>query len=113
MPKAITREHLKERLDHDEDFVLVNVLSPETFEKGRVPCSINVPLPELEENAPELWPDKDKDIIVYCASYACDASPRAAELLEDLGYANITVFKGGLTDWEDADYEAERGSAAA
>ena len=113
MSKAITREHLKERLDQDEDFVLVNVLSLEGFEKGRVPCSINVPLPELEERAPELWPDKNKDIIVYCTSYACDTSPQAAELLEDLGYTNISEFKGGLTDWEDAGYDVERGSAAA
>ncbi len=113
MSKAITREHLKERLDHDEDFVLVNVLSPEAFEKERVPCSINVPLLELKERAPGLWPDKEKEIIVYCSSYACDTSPKAAELLEGLGYTNIMEFKGGLTDWEDAAYDIERGSAAA
>lgn len=113
MSDAITREHLKERLDNDEDFVLVNVLKQETFEQGHVPCSVNIPLEDLEARALELWPDRSQDIVVYCANYSCAASPQATELLEDLGFENVTEFKGGLTDWEDAEYEVERGSAAA
>ncbi len=113
MPKVITREHLKDRLDRDDDFVLVNVLGPESFEKGHVPCSINVPREELEEKAPRMWPDKNQEIVVYCSSYSCEASPQAARLLETLGYTNVVDFKGGLIDWEDAGYNIERGSAAA
>lgn len=113
MSKAISREHLKERLDQNEQFVLVNVLDPESFDRARIPGSINVPVAEISERATELWPSMETDIVVYCSSYACDASPRAAKLLDAMGYANVAEYKGGLTEWQDAGYTIESSAAAA
>jgi rhodanese-related sulfurtransferase len=58
---------------------------------------------EIEILAPQRLP-KDKDIIVYCASFECHASPTAARKLEQLGYTRVIDYEGGLQDWKEAGY---------
>jgi phosphoketolase len=56
----------------DKGYALINVLTPETFEKEHIPGSINIPLGHEDEF--EQGFTKDKEIIVYGNSLACDAS---------------------------------------
>ena len=111
MSKKITREELKERIDRQDDFLLVNVLAPNYFQQVHIPNSINVAVDDLDERALELW-ENDDDIVVYCSSFTCDASPRAARILEELGFTNVSDFEGGLTDWEEADFPLHRQDVA-
>ncbi|MCH8067387.1 MAG: rhodanese-like domain-containing protein [Nanoarchaeota archaeon] len=108
--KTISAEELKEKIDAEEDFVLVNVLSKESYEARHVPTSINIPVDEVENRAPTELPDKNKEIIVYCASTTCQASPRAAKKLEELGYINVTDYETGVVGWQDAGYPFTDGS---
>jgi len=108
--KTISAEELKEKIDAKEDFVLVNVLSKESYEARHVPTSINIPVDEVESRASSELPDKNKEIIVYCASKTCLASPRAAKKLEEMGYTNVTEYEAGIAGWQDAGYEFEEGS---
>lgn len=109
---VLERNELKEMLEEDEDFVLINVLSPESFEDKHIPGSINVPIDEdFEENINEKVPDKDEKIVVYCASFECQASTKAAQKLEELGYTNVYDYEGGVKDWEEAGNELEGKSA--
>lgn len=103
MAATMTREDLKSKLDRGERFKLVNVLSPASFEHGHIPRSINVPLQELEERAPSLW-SRDEEIVVYCGSFECTASPTAARTLEKLGFTKVVDYEGGMADWRDAGY---------
>ena len=111
MPKTITREELKARLNRQDDFLLVNVLAPEYFNQVHIPNSLNVPVDDLEGRALELW-ENDDDIVVYCSSLTCGASPRAARILEELGFTNVADFEGGLADWEEADFPLHRREVA-
>lgn len=97
---TITRDGLRERQD-DDSVTVVNVLSQEQFEKSHIPGSINIPLDRLEDEAPERL-DREGDIVVYCASESCQASPKAAKKLESMGFQHVQDYEGGLADWQDA-----------
>ncbi len=99
MMKSITREALKGMIDRNDDFILVDVLSPENYEDEHIPGSINIPLEDIEKKANELL-DKDKEIIVYCGSSQCNMSSQAAEELARLGYKEAYDYEGGLQDWK-------------
>jgi len=105
--KTMSAEELKNKIDAKEDFILVNVLSNESFEAKRVPTSINIPVDEIGQRAQSKLPDKNKEIVVYCASTTCQASPTAAKKLEELGYTNVADFEAGLAGWEEAGYNFE------
>lgn len=102
--KHITREGLKKMIDDREEFSLLYVLSGESFNKGYIPTSINIPWREITTRESEL--SKDKAVIVYCASFKCNASARAGIILEMLGY-KVIEYDGGIEDWKHAGYSLE------
>ncbi|PCI20308.1 sulfurtransferase [Candidatus Wolfebacteria bacterium] len=100
--KFITKEDVLELMENKEDFKLVDSLSAESFKKGHILGSINIPVQRIEELAPELLPNKDQLIVVYCASYTCQTSTGAVRALNELGYTNVLDYKGGKKDWDEA-----------
>ena len=64
---TISREDLREKIEGGDDFVLVDVLDEQFYEHSHLPGAINLPLDEIE-NAKEEIPNKDTEVIVYCAS---------------------------------------------
>lgn len=97
----ISRDELQEKIQEGDDFELVEVLASEEYEKFHLPGAINIPGDEIREQAPQRIPDKDREIVVYCASPACQASPRAAKLLTDMGYTNVKDYAGGKQHWRE------------
>jgi len=67
MVATIGREELKSKLDREDDFFLVETLSEEQFRHTHLPGAVNLPPDSIRESAPDLLPEKDADIIVYCA----------------------------------------------
>jgi rhodanese-related sulfurtransferase len=105
--RTISVKELNEKLNSDEKFKLIDVLSKDSFDAQHIPKSINIPGSELEERAPKDLPNKDEEIIVYCASKTCQASPNAARKLEEMGYTNVIDFEDGLAGWQDVGYKFE------
>ncbi len=64
--QVVSREEIAARLQ-DPSLVLVNLLPKETFALGHIPRSINLPVAEIESCAPQLFPQRDREITVYCA----------------------------------------------
>jgi rhodanese-related sulfurtransferase len=60
------------------------------------------PHDRVAELAPTLLPDRQAEIVVYCASSSCQNSHIAAQRLIQLGYTNVAVYAGGKQDWEEA-----------
>jgi len=104
--KKITREELKKWIDEKKDFVLIDVLTGASYEGRHLPNAKNVSVGDTEflEKVEKLVSGKEKIVVVYCSSFGCQASPRAAGALADAGYTNVYDFKGGLADWQDAGY---------
>jgi len=103
--ETISAEELKRKLDSGEDFELVHVLSEKQFRKEHIPKSVNIPLEEIGRRQHEL--DEDKDIVLYCKNFDCEASPKAAEKLEKLGFDNVIDYEGGIEDWKEKGYPLE------
>ncbi len=106
MLKTITCGELKGMIDKNEDFILVDVLSSESYEEEHIPESINIPLEDIEKKAKTIL-KKDKMIVVYCGSFQCTMSSQAAEILTKLGYKDVYEFEGGLQFWKDFGFPLE------
>jgi rhodanese-related sulfurtransferase len=68
MVATITRDELKRKLDHGDDFKLVETLAPHAYEHAHLPRAINLPPDQVRSLAPQLLPDKGAEIVVYCQS---------------------------------------------
>ena len=66
--KTISRDELKAKMDRKDDFVLVEALAKATYDHAHLPGAINIPPDQVADLAPTLLPDKNADIVVYCAS---------------------------------------------
>jgi rhodanese-related sulfurtransferase len=105
--RFITIENLLEMLVNNEEFKLVEVLPEESFKSGHIPGAINIPLEKLETLAKEYLKKTDT-IVVYCASYTCQASTKAAKKLLEMGYEKTLDFKAGKQGWRHAGFELEK-----
>lgn len=105
---TITRDELKVRIGRGGDFKLVETLAPEQFREGHLPGAINIPPDQVSTLAPTLLPDKQAEVITYCASRTCHASADAARELVKLGYTNVRHYAGGKADWTFAGLPTER-----
>ena len=107
--KIVEREELKKWIDEKKDFVLIDVLSQGSYEGRHLPNAKHASVSETDflEKVEKLVPNKETAVVVYCASFTCQLSPRAATKLVEAGYTNVYDFKGGLADWQDAGYSFE------
>jgi rhodanese-related sulfurtransferase len=99
--KILTREELKEKMDRNDSFILIEVLDAEEYEKEHIQGAVNIPLKEVGHTVKDQYP-KDKEIVVYCAHFDCKASPNAAQKLVNLGFTNVFDYPGGKADWKQA-----------
>lgn len=100
--KPLTKEELKNMNDNQHaDFVLINVLSPDSFNEKHIRTSINIPQEnqEFAQTVEKVAGSKERKIVVYCASFECDASSKAAKKLDDAGFSNVFAYEGGTKDW--------------
>lgn len=70
-----------------EGALVLDVRSPEEFQRGKVPGAVNVPLGDLASRIARLAPDKQKPILVHCLSGGRSAI--AQSQLRRLGYAQV------------------------
>ena len=68
MVKTISRDELKQKIDGKDNFILLETLPRVAYEHAHLPGAINLPSDQVNVLAPKLLPDKNADIVVYCAS---------------------------------------------
>jgi len=68
MVKTISRDELKQKIDGEEKFILVETLPPMAYAHAHLPGAINLPPNQVTELHSQLLPDKSAEIVVYCAS---------------------------------------------
>jgi rhodanese-related sulfurtransferase len=112
MPRVITLDQLRDRLDRGDPVTLVEALPPMYYEKEHLPGAANIPHDEVDALAPELLPDKDAEIVVYCASGPCQNSGIASRRLASLGYTNVSDYAEGKAEWIAAGLPVEGGVPA-
>ncbi len=99
-------QDIRSRIDEDDDesAVIINVLSPQDFSEKHIPGTINVPLngnDHFAKDVESVLGDKNRHVVVYCASVECPASTNAAAVLEKAGFTEVSAFEGGMAEWEE------------
>ena len=64
--KTISREDLKAKIDRGDDFVLLEVLSEQSYARGHLPGAIRF---QGRETVPTLLPDKTAEVVAYCSNF--------------------------------------------
>ena len=91
-----------------DDFVLLDVRSPELYEAGHVPGAINLPHARIAERNLRAW-TSDTLFVVYCAGPHCNGANKAAVRLARLG-RSVKEMIGGVTGWIDEGFELVTGA---
>ena len=90
-------EELQNKLNAQENFVLLDVRTQEEFDAGHIAGAILLPYDEINLKAATVLPDKEKEIVLYCRSGRRSAF--AKKPLVELGYKDVEDF-GGINRWK-------------
>jgi rhodanese-related sulfurtransferase len=105
----IDRENLWQKIERGHELVLVDALSPISYAGAHLPGAINIPPQSVDELAERRIPDRDLEVVVYCANPGCESSVEVAARLIELGYRNVRHYAGGKADWREAGLPLEGG----
>ena len=67
MKSTISTKDLKSKLDQKQ-VTVVETLAPERYREAHIPGALNIPPERIKELAPQLLPNRDAEIITYCAN---------------------------------------------
>ena len=90
-------EELQNKLNAQENFVLLDVRTQEEFDAGHIASAILLPYDEIALKAATVLPEKEKEIVLYCRSGRRSAIAKKA--LVELGYKDVEDF-GCINRWE-------------
>ncbi|WP_285825570.1 alpha/beta hydrolase [Schaedlerella arabinosiphila] len=93
--EQISPQEAKERMDAKKDVIILDVRTQEEYDSGHIKNAVCLPNEDIISE-PDILPDKDQEILVYCRSG--NRSKQAAQKLVDMGYENIIEF-GGILNW--------------
>jgi len=113
MSNQLTLSQLQARLAQPQPPVLVDALGERYFAADHLPGAINVPHTAADDALRASLPDRDAEIVTYCANPACQNSHVLAHRLQVLGYRNVTVFPGGKKEWAEAGLPFESAAVGA
>lgn len=68
MARTISREDLQNKIERGDKFQLVETLPRIAYDHAHLPGAINLPPDDVKDLAATLLPDKNADIVVYCAN---------------------------------------------
>lgn len=100
---SINTAELNDWLDQNPDGLLIDIsTSDEIKQRGgtiRRYQNINIARGWLETRLPEIAPEADRPIVVYCGQNL--RSPFAVKDLTDMGYTNVKNYSEGFFKWRD------------
>jgi rhodanese-related sulfurtransferase len=105
----ISRESLREKIESEDEFVLVDALAPMSYAMSHLPGAINITPDWVDDRARRRIPDLNTEVVVYCADLTCDSSVMVANRLVELGYRNVRHYAEGKRDWVKAGLPLEGG----
>jgi molybdopterin/thiamine biosynthesis adenylyltransferase/rhodanese-related sulfurtransferase len=98
----VSPEAVHERLG-ERGLELLDVREQDEASNGIIPGAHQLSRAHFESRVEDVLPDKDAEVIVYCASGVRSAF--AAKTLTELGYSNVTHMRGGFVRWKDLGYD--------
>lgn len=93
----ISQEKAMQIMREETGYLIVDVRRPDEFAEGHITGAINVPNETIESEMPELLPDKEQVLLVYCRTGR--RSREAAGKLAGIGYTAVYDI-GGIRTWK-------------
>ncbi|WP_437919379.1 rhodanese-like domain-containing protein [Sphingobacterium sp. LRF_L2] len=94
--KEVTVQELKNLIDNNEEFQLIDVREPFEYEVSNL-NGLNIPLAGIVIESDKIA--KDKPVIIQCRSGK--RSAQAVMLLEQQGFDNLANLSGGILAWKE------------
>jgi rhodanese-related sulfurtransferase len=98
--REVTGAEALARATADARVLLLDVREPNEWNLGHDPGAMSMARGLIETNFEGAMGDRDRPIIVYCA--AGNRSALAADVLQQMGYTDVSSLIGGFRGWVDA-----------
>lgn len=101
--KEITPQALKELIESNRPYYLIDVRDENELFSGRIPTAIHLSKGIIERDIEKQIPNLKEQIIVYCSGgFRCAL---VALNLQKMGYSNVYSLDTGLQGWLNAGYD--------
>ena len=81
----------------DSEYILIDVRTQDEFDSGHINSAINLDFYSNTFKNDILSLPKNETIVLYCRTN--NRSGKTATILQENGYRDILVIKGGITEW--------------
>ena len=81
----------------DSEYTLIDVRTQDEFDLGHINSAINLDFYSDTFKNDILSLPKNETIVLYCRTN--NRSSKTATILQENGYRNILVIKGGISEW--------------
>jgi len=95
--RQVDIHQVKQWLDSDKKFYLIDVREESEWASGRLPCSIHIGKGIIERDIERTIPDRNATLVLYCGGGF--RSALAAESLQKMGYTSVISMDGGWRNW--------------
>ena len=92
-------EEVKKKIDHGDNFLLVDVREESEFAKDHLPGAVHLGKGIIERDIEVRVPDLNAEIVLYCGGGL--RSALAADNLQKMGYTNVISMDGGMRGWKE------------
>jgi len=103
--KQIDTSEFKRMWDETDGLAVINALPESAAQEAHIPGTTNIAHErgDFAERVAEQAGGKDRPVVVYCGSEACDVSVKAAKTLEEHGFQEVYDYEGGVKAWRGAE----------
>ncbi|APE06834.1 sulfurtransferase [Alteromonas sp. RW2A1] len=88
------------------DWLLIDVRSPEEYADGHIPGAINMPHENINGYLSKLEQHKNKPIIIYCRSGR--RAKLAMKVLQEHDFTDVMHLEGDILGWNEAGLALEQ-----
>ncbi len=99
--QEVTPEEVRSKISNGAK--VIDVREADEFRQGHLPGAAFIPRGFLELRIEEAVPDRDQEVILYCAGGS--RSLFAAHNLQELGYRNVRSMAGGFQRWKEKAFD--------
>ena len=100
--REVTVDDVKGKLDHKEEFLLIDVREDNEWQNDHLPRAIHLGKGIIERDIEQRIPDLNAPIVLYCGGGF--RSALAADNLGRMGYTNVLSMDGGIREWREKGY---------
>lgn len=94
----------------DTDTIFIDARFSRDYEAGHLEGALSIPVDSNDVYMNNVTNNiaKDAHIIMYCQSSGCKYAEIVAIKLQEDGFRNISIYKGGWMDWKENNIKEEK-----